>query len=162
MGCAWGFDWKLSPGFRERGAGMRIYNRRAFALGMFCAFASFALGILRADWWQWAAAAALSGRCFYSSLSKEENERTETVRRRYRETAVKLYGRYAWVRLNLPWILLVGFFVPALFIRLAFDLTTPVGAAIGFCVFLTVSVLYSVGADRAVKDAIEKEMEQKP
>lgn len=140
---------------------MKIYNKHEFALGVVCAGALvlFTLGIPRVDWWQWAVTAVIAGGSLYRGLSKEESERAETVRRRYRETSVKLYGRYAWARLNLPWLLLIGFFAPALFVRLAFDRTTPVGIAVGFCVLLTVSVLYSVGADRAVRDAVEKELE---
>jgi hypothetical protein len=135
---------------------MRIYNRSAFAFGVFCgcALLFFAFDIIQADWWQWLITLAISGRYLYVGLSKTASENANVVRQRHDETAVRLYGKYALVKTNLPIILLAAFFGVALFIRFAFDITTPVSVAVVFCILLTVSVLYSISLERNIKDAI--------
>lgn len=135
---------------------MRIYNKSAFAAGIFCgcALLLFACGIISADWRQWLLTLAVSGRYLYMGLSRTASENAELVRRHHAETAVRLYGKYALVKTNLPIILFVGFFGVGLFLRLVFDLLTPVPAAILFCMLLTVSVFYSIGLEREIRDTI--------
>ena len=135
---------------------MKIYNKSAFWFGVFCAGALliFASGVVSADWWQWIITTAISGRYLYLGLSKTANENVNTVSQHYHKTAVKLYGKYAFFKTNLPVILLIIFFVPALFARFAFDLVTPVEIAVVFCILLTISVAYSIGLEREIKKAI--------
>lgn len=141
---------------RNRGDGMRIYNKSAFAFGVFCgcALLLFAFGIIPADWWQWLLTLAVSGRCLYIGLSKTAGENADIVRQRHDETAVRLYGKYALIKTNLPIILLVVFFGAGLFIRLVFDVVIPVGAAVVFCLLLTLSVPYSIGLERDIRNTI--------
>lgn len=137
---------------------MKIYNRPAFTFGVFCAgmLLLFALGVIPADWWQWALAVVLSVRYLYIGL-KSDGGAAEAVHRDYHETAVKLYGKYALLKINLPIFLLAVFFGAGLFVRLTFDVAVPGGIGIVFCVLLTISVLYSVGLDRTIRSAIEAE-----
>lgn len=137
---------------------MKIYNRPAVAFGVFCAgmLLLFALGVIPADWWQWVFAAVLSARYLYIGL-KSDGGAAEAVRQRYHETAVKLYGKYARLKTNLPILLLAVFFSAGLFVRLVFDVAVPGGIGIIFCVLFTISVLYSVGLDRTIRSAIEAE-----
>lgn len=137
---------------------MKIYNKPAFAFGLFCAggLLIFALGIISVDWWQWVLTIAISGRYLYIGLSKNAN----AIHQHYNETAVKLYGKYALVKTNLPVILVVIFFGIALFIRFVFDIVTPVSIATIFCILLTISVAYSIGLDRTIQNAIKNEMDE--
>ena len=138
---------------------MKIYNKSAFAFGVFCAFALplFALGIIAADWWQWGLTIAISCRYLYQGLSKEANKKANTIQQHYKEVSVRLYGKYAYIKVNLPLVLLAFFFSIALFIRFAFDVIIPAEAAAIFCIILTVSVVYSIGLDRTIRATIEKE-----
>lgn len=135
---------------------MRIYNKSAFAAGIFCgcALLLFAFGVIPADGWQWLLTLAVSGRYLYMGLSRTGSENADRVRRHHAETAVRLYGKYARVKTNLPLLLLAGFFGVALFLRAVFDLVTPVPVAILFCMLLTVSVFYSIGLEREIRDTI--------
>ena len=139
---------------------MKIYNKSEFLFGVFCACALplFALGIIKVDWWQWIITIAISGRYLYTGLSETASENSNTIHQHYNDTAVKLYGKYALIKTNLPIILLVIFFGVALIIRFVFDIVTPVIIAIAFCILLTISVAYSIGIDRNIKNAIENEM----
>mgnify|MGYP000001875425 CR=1 FL=1 len=74
-------------------------------------------------------------------LSKTAGENTDAVRRHYDETAVKLYGKYAAVKINLTIILLAVFFGTAIFIRFVFGIITPVGVTAVFCIILTISAI---------------------
>ena len=141
---------------------MRIYNKSAFAFGLFCAggLLIFALGIISADWWQWVLTIAISGRYLYIGLSKTAYDNANVIHQHYNETAVKLYGKYALVKTNLPIILLVIFFGGALFFCFFFDIVTPVSIAAVFCVLLTVSVAYSIGLDRRIQNTIKSEMDE--
>ena len=140
---------------------MKIYNKSAFLFGAFCACALllFALGIIEVEWWQWVITIAISGRYLYVGLSKTASENANTIHQNYKETATQLYGKYALVKANLPIILLVIFFGVALLIRFVFDIATPVGIAIVFCILLTITVAYSIGLDRNIKNAIKNEMD---
>lgn len=135
---------------------MKIYNKSAFIFGLFCAggVLFFTLGIISVDWWQWLLTIAISGRYLYIGLSKTANERADVIHQHYNETAIKLYGKYVRIKTNLPIILLVAFFGVALFVRFVFDVVTPVGIAIAFCVLLTISVMYSIGLERNIKNTI--------
>lgn len=138
---------------------MKIYNKSAFAFGILCAFALllFALGIIEADWWQWVLTIAILCRYLYYGLSKEANKKANTLQRYYKEASVRLYGKYAYIKVNFPLVLLISFFCIALFIRFAFDVIVPVEVTVVFCIILTVSVVYSIGLDRTIKDTIENE-----
>lgn len=140
---------------------MKIYNKSSFAFGVSCACALlfFALGVIAVEWWQWAITIAISGRYLYIGLSKTAIENTNTIHQHYNATAVKLYGKYALIKINLPIILLAGFFGCALFIRFAFDMITPVSIAAIFCIMLTISVIYSIGLDRNIRNTITNEKE---
>ncbi len=143
---------------------MKIYNKSAFASGLFCAVGLFifALGIISVDWWQWVLTIAISGRYLYIGLSKTANDNANAIHQYYNETAVKLYGKYAIVKTNLPIILLVLFFGIALFIRFVFDIVTPASIAAIFCILLTISVAYSINLDRTIQNAIKSEMDESP
>ncbi len=140
---------------------MKIYNKSAFTFGVFCAGALlfFALGVIAVEWWQWAITIAISSRYLYIGLSKTASENTNAIHQHYHETAVKLYGKYALIKANLPVILLAVFFSVALFVRFVFDIITPVSVAIIFCILLTISVLYSIGLERNIKNTIINEKE---
>lgn len=140
---------------------MKIYNKSAFAFGIFCAggLVFFALGIIPADWWQWLLMIAISGRYLYIGLSETASENENTIQQHYRETAIRLYGKYALIKTNLPIILLVIFFGVALFIRFVFDIVTPVGIAVVFCILLTISAAYSIGLNQTIQDTIKNEID---
>ena len=101
----------------------------------------FALGIIAAEWWQWVITAAISVSYMHIGLSKTAGENTDAVRRHYDETAVKLYGKYAAVKINLTIILLAVFFGTAIFIRFVFGIITPVGVTAVFCIILIISAI---------------------
>ncbi len=138
---------------------MKIYNKPMFMFGVFCAGALlfFASGIIAAEWWQWAITIIISGRYLYIGLSRTASENATTIHQYHNETAVKLYGKYALAKTNLPIILLVVFFGVALFIRFVFDIITPVSIAILFCILLTISVIYSIGLEQNIKNTIINE-----
>ncbi len=140
---------------------MKTYNKSAFALGLSCAggLLLFALGIISVDWWQWVLTIVISCRYLYVGLSKTASDYADAIHRRYNEIAIKLYGKYALIKINLPIILLVAFFSVALFIRFAFDIMTPVGFATAFFILLTVSAAYSIGLDRSIQDTIKNEID---
>lgn len=140
---------------------MKIYNKSAFAFGVLCAggLLLFALGIISAAWWQWVLTIGISCRYLYVSLSKTASDYADAIRQHYNEAAISLYGKYALIKTNLPIILLAVFFSVALFIRFAFDIVTPVSAAIIFCILLTFSVAYSIGLDRNIQNTIKNEMD---
>lgn len=141
---------------------MKIYNKSAFAFGIFCAIGLifFALDIISVDWWLWIIVIAVSGKHLYLGLSETANQKEDIIRQCYHETAVKLYGKFYRIKTNLPTILLIVFFVPALFIRFAFDRTTPVGIAVAFCILLTISVAYSIGIEKNIKNFILEERQE--
>ncbi len=141
---------------------MKIFNQSAFIFGLFCAggLILFALGIVSVHWWQWIFTIALAGRYLYIGLSESASKKADTIHRHYHETAIKLYGKLYRVKTNLPWILLIVFSGSALWSRLAFDKTIPVGAAVAFCVLLTISAAYSLGIEREIKKTIERQQEK--
>lgn len=140
---------------------MKIYNKSAFMLGVSCAGALlfFALGVIAVEWWQWAITIAISGKYLYIGLSKTSSENANAIHQHYHTTAVKLYGKYALIKTNLPIVFLAGFFGVALFIRFVFDVITPVSIAALFCILLTISVIYSIGLERNIKNTIIDEKE---
>lgn len=138
---------------------LKIYNTSMLISGVFCAGALlfFASGIIAVEWWQWVITIAISGRYLYTGLSRTTSENVNIIRQHHNETAVKLYGKYALAKTNLPIILFVVFFGVALFIRFVFDIITPVSIAILFCILLTISVIYSIGLEQNIKNTIINE-----
>lgn len=140
--------------------GMRVYNKSAFALGLSCGgvLLLFTSGIIAVDWWQWVLTFAVSGRYLYIGLSKTANDNANAIQQHYNATAIKLFGKYALIKTNLPIIFLAVFFSAGLFIRFVFDIITPVSIAVVFCIVLTISVAYSIGLDQAIRNTIKSEM----
>ncbi len=120
----------------------------------------FALNIISADWWQWIITIAIAGRYLYIGLSESASKKADIIHEHYHETAAKLYGKYYRVKTNLPWILLTAFFGAALFIRLVFDKTTPIGIAAAFCILLTISAAYSISIEQKIKNTIENQFQK--
>ncbi|MCI9120578.1 MAG: hypothetical protein HFG00_03500 [Oscillibacter sp.] len=137
---------------------MKIYNKQAFVFGIFCAggLLFFALGVIPADWWQWGITLAIAGRYLYLGLSKTAGEQEAAIGQKYKETAVKLYGKYAFLKTHLPIFLLAAFFVTALAVRFVFD-CVPVWFAAVFCVVLMLSAAYSMGLERSIRNAVINE-----
>lgn len=140
---------------------MIIYNKSAFAFGVLCAggLLLFALGIVSAAWWQWVLTIVISCRYLYVGLSKTASDHADAICQHYNEAAIRLYGKYALIKTNLPIILLAAFISVALFIRFAFDIVTPVSVAIVFCILLTISVAYSIGLNQNIQNTIKNEMD---
>lgn len=138
---------------------MKIYHKSSFTWGIvcFCALPLFALNIIKVDWWQWVITAAFSTKLLYTGLSRAENERQNKIAKNYRIVSQELYGKYAAIKTNLPWIIAGSFFAVALLIRFAFDIVIPVWIAVCFAVILTVSVFYSLGLNREITKHIDKE-----
>lgn len=141
---------------------MEIYDKLDFVFGLLCAgvLLLFAFGVIPAAWPQWALAAAFAGKYLYTSLSRRANQDARTVQTHYRETAVRLFGTYALVKVNLPYLLLLAFLSVMLVGRFAFDTVMPAGAAGAFCVLLAFSAAYSMGLNRSIKNAILSEAER--
>lgn len=139
---------------------MKICNKAAFAFGVLCAGALtlFALGVIPADWWQWVITIAFAGKLLHVGLSETASQKEASIRQHYKQTAIKLYGKYALVKINLPLILLAVFFGAALFTRFVLTLVTPVSVGVAFCILLTLSVVYSISLDRTICSTIETEM----
>ncbi len=135
---------------------MKIYNKSAFVTGVFCACSLplFALDILHADWWQWLISIAISAKLLYVGLSKAGSERDKILNEKYKETAITLYGRFYFIKTNLPWIILGVFFVIALTIRFVFYIFLSFWIHAMFLIFLTIAVAYSIGIDRSIDEYI--------
>ena len=141
---------------------MKIQNKSSFIWGIvfLCPLPLFALGIIEGDWWQWAVSLALAVKFLHAGLSKAENARQQRIAAEYGNVSRQLFGKYAAVKTNLPWVIAGGFFAAALAIRLIFDIVIPVWAAVIFAVVLTISVCYSIGLDRAIVEQIDREMDE--
>ena len=135
---------------------MKIYNRTAFSFGLCCAclLPVYALGIIDADWWQWGFTAAVAARYLYAGLSKSANGHADVIQKRFNETAVGLYGKYALVKVDLPCIMLGVFLCGAIFAYIAFNVVTPGWVCGIFCVLLVLSAAYSLGLEKKIKDAV--------
>lgn len=140
---------------------MKIYNKSAFVFGVSCAGALllFALGVIAVEWWQWVITIVISGRYLYIGLSKTANENAHFIRQHYRETTISLYGKYAHIKTNLPFILLAIFLLVVLFAQFFLDIVTPNSVAIIFNILLIISLLYSSHLDRNIKSTIMNEKE---
>ena len=136
---------------------MKIYDRTAFSFGLCCAclLPVYALGLVDASWWQWGFTAAVAARYLYAALSKAASGKADE--KRFNKTAVRLYGKHALVKVDLPGILLGVFLCGAVFAYIAFDAVTPAWACGIFCVLLVLSAAYSLGLEKKIKDAISSE-----
>ncbi len=137
---------------------MKIYDKRAFAMGLLCAgsIPLLILDIIPSDPLQWVLSLTITGHFLYMGLSKEESEKEQAVGKYFKETAVSLHGKYYFVKTNLPLILLAAFFVPALLLRWIWDIVLPVWVAVVFVMVLTVSVAYSIGINRQIREHIDQ------
>lgn len=137
---------------------MKIYNKSSFVWGVLFLgfFALSALGVLEMKGWPWVITLAFAAKFLYTGLSKGESERQARITEHYGQTARKLFGKYAAVKTNLPWIVAGTFFVIALLVRFVLDVVIPVWALIGFAVVLTLSAFYSIGVNRAITDHIDR------
>ena len=137
---------------------MKIYDKGSFARGMLflCSLALFALGIIETRWWQWVIALVFAAKFLYTGLSQGESERQARIAAHYGQTARELFGKYAAVKTNLPWIVAGVFFASALLVRFVLDVIIPVWVFIGFAVVLTVAVFYSIGLNRTITDHIDR------
>ena len=138
---------------------MKIYNKKSFVWGIvfLCPAVLFALGIVEADWWQWLITLALSAKFLYPAFSKDENARQNKIESRFESVSKELYGKNVKIKLDLPWILTIGFFAAALFVRLVFDTVIPVGLIICFAIALPISAMYSIGLNREIVKHIDEE-----
>lgn len=136
---------------------MKIYNRSAFIGGIICAgaFPLFALGIIEADWWQWMISIAITARLLYIGLSEPGSKQAQKVSEHYKETAVALYGKHYVYKTYLPVVLMAVFFPIALILRFGFDFYLPVWLYVVFVFVLTLSVAYSIGIERSIREHIE-------
>lgn len=135
---------------------MKIYNKSAFVTGVFCAgsISLFALDILHADWWQWLISIAISVRFFYVGLSEASSERENILNEKYKETAISRYGRFYFIKTNLPWIIIGVFFAVALTLRFVFYIFLPIWIYAMFLIFFTIAVAYSIGINRSIDEYI--------
>ena len=135
---------------------MKIYNKSAFVTGVFCAGSIFlfALDILHADWWQWLVSIAISIRFLYMGLSEASSERENILNEKYKETAISLYGRFYFIKTNLPWIIIGAFFAVALTLRFVFYIFLPIWIYAIFLIFFTIAVAYSIGINRSIDEYI--------
>ena len=93
----------------------------------------------------------------FARLSKQESERQDNIENNYQSVSQKLFGKYAWIKTNLPWFITGGFFTVTLLIRFLFDIVIPVWIAVCFVIVLTISVFYSIGLNREITEYIDKE-----
>ena len=139
---------------------MKIYNKKWFLWGItfLVPLPLFAFGIIKADWYQWFLSVGLSAKFLYAGLSKQGSERQNNIEKNYQSVSRELFGKYAWIKINLPWLQIGGFFGAALLVRFLFDAVIPLWIVICFAIILTVSVFYSIGLDREIADYIDKEL----
>ena len=137
---------------------MKIYNKSAFITGVICSLSIplLLLNIIPQGVIQWCLSLAITGRYLYIGLSKEAAKDNEKLSNHYKETAQSLYGKYYYLKTNLPLVLLATFFVPALLLRFVFDVYTPVWFAIIFVIALTVAVVYSIGVNSKIREHIRQ------
>ena len=137
---------------------MKIYHKNALILGIICSFSIplLILEVIPSGIFQWIISLAITGRFLYIGLSKEGHQDNQKLSTYYKETAVSLYGKYYFLKTDLPLILLAGFFVPALLLRLIFDIATPVWVAVLFVMILTAAVIYSIDVNRKIKEYIRQ------
>ncbi|TCK89129.1 hypothetical protein EDC19_2544 [Natranaerovirga hydrolytica] len=135
---------------------MKIYNKSAFVTGVFCAglLPLFALDILHADGWQWLISIAISAKLLYVGLSEAGSKREKILKEKYKVTAISLYGRFYFIKTNLPWIILGAFFAISLTLRFVFYIFFPIWIHAMFLIFLTIAVAYSIGIDRSIEEYI--------
>ena len=138
---------------------MKIYNKKFFIWGIifFIPLPLFVLGVIEADLLQWFLAVGLSAKFLYAGLSKEESKRQADIRKNYGRVSHQLFGKYAWIKTNLPWIITVAFFTVTLLIRFVLDRIIPVWIVVCFVIALAICVFYSIGLDREITEQIDKE-----
>ena len=90
----------------------------------------FALGVLEAELWQWLLAIGLSAKFLFAGLSEQEGKRWDNIAKNYQRVSRELFGKYAGVKTNLPWIILGGFFAVTLLIRFLGNIIIPVWIAV--------------------------------
>ena len=137
---------------------MKIYNKSAFITGVICAgsIPLLLLGVIPSGFIQWALSLVITSRYLYIGLSPDASRDYETVSSRYKETAIALYGRHYYWKTGLPLFLLAGFFLPALVLRYGFEIYTPAWLAVLFNIALTISVFYSIGLNRKIRETIRQ------
>ncbi|MGI5962586.1 MAG: hypothetical protein ACOX7N_02575 [Lawsonibacter sp.] len=138
---------------------MKIYNKKYFLWGIFffIPLPLFVLGVIKADLWQWFLAIGLSAKFLFAGLSEQEAKRQDKIEMNYERVSQKLFGKYAGLKTNLPWLLTGVFFAVTLLIRFLFDLVIPVWVAVCFVLALTISVFYSIGLHREIIKHIDQE-----
>ena len=137
---------------------MKIYDKKFFVWGVifFIPLPLFILGIVKADFWQWFLSIGLSAKFLYAGLSKAESERQNDIRKSYQRVSQELFGKYAGIKTNLPWVITGAFFTVTLLIRFVLDIVIPVWIAVCFVIVLAISVFYSIGLDRKIIECIDK------
>ena len=135
---------------------MKIYNKSSFFSGLFflATLVIFMLDIVHADWWQWIICFMACINLLYIALSKDGSRYNDIINQKYKETAVKLYGKYYMVKTNLPIIIIVVFLLLAYLIRVKFDFIIPIWGWFLFIFISTVATAYSIGLDRSIKKYI--------
>ena len=136
---------------------MKIYNKGSFLAGVLCALALllFLLDLVRAEWWQWIIAAAFSVKFLYNGLSKTAFARSQFYVQHYQQAAQALFGRYHWVKTDLPYLGIIFFFSAAILARFAFQVILPIWLWVLFLMFLTVAVAYSIGVNRKITEYLD-------
>ena len=138
---------------------MKIYNKKYFIWGIifFIPLPLFVFGVIKAELYQWFLSIGLSAKFLFAGLSKQESERQDNIENNYQSVSQKLFGKYAWIKTNLPWFITGGFFTVTLLIRFLFDIVIPAWIAVCFVIVLTISVFYSIGLNREITEYIDKE-----
>ena len=138
---------------------MKIYDRRSFAAGVIflCAIPCFALGIIETQWWYYVIALAFGAKNLHVALSKSESERQAYIAENYQRVSKQLYGKYPWVKINLPWIVIGCFFTVAFVLKFLFDIVIPLWIWGCFLVALTIAAFYSMGIDREIAAYLDEE-----
>lgn len=111
---------------------MKVYHKNYFIWGIIFLIPVplFALGILEAELWQWFLAIGLSAKFLFAGLSEQEGKRWDNIAKNYQRVSRELFGKYAGVKTNLPWIILGGFFAVTLLIRFLGNIIIPVWIAV--------------------------------
>ena len=143
---------------------MKIYHKGFFLCGILflLPLPLFALGVMEADLWQWFLSIGLSAKFLFAGLSKREAQRQSNIENNYQRVSRERFGKYAWMKTNLPWLIAGFFFIAALLIRCLFDVVIPVWVAVCFVIALTISVFYSLGLNRDIVEHIEMLSDHEP
>ncbi len=138
---------------------MKIYHKKYFAWGIIflIPLPLFISGVIKADLWQWVLSIGLSAKFLFAGLSKHEGEHQKNIEKNYQRVSQELFGKYAGIKTNLPWVVMGVFFTGSLFVRYLLDIVIPVWIAVFFVIILAISVFYSLNLNQKIIKQIDKE-----